>query len=286
MNATKVRFLCSVALPVFIAAPAMAADLPVKAPPMAASSPASTAQNWSGFYVGANAGADWAYSGDPSTSASCAGAPGFVNGSYFACADIPGVNAIGTGSMSGSGFTGGMQAGYNWQFNSTVVGVEADFGAFGAKASRTATGTYVTLPNQFTISSSIDANWLFTARGRLGWAFDSNILGYVTGGLAVTHLSAANSFSDNIPAGVGHGGGNGSGAWSASATKAGWTVGAGAEYALNQNWSVRAEYLYVHFDAITASGLVADSTGAYGSAISTSTDLSAHIARAGVNYKF
>jgi outer membrane immunogenic protein len=100
--------------------------------------------------------------------------------------------------------------------------------------------------------------------------------------LAVTHLSAANSFSDNT---VGFGGG-GTGSWGTSATKAGWTVGAGAEYALNRNWSVRAEYLYVHFDAITASGVIPDSTGAYGSAISTSTDLSAHIARAGVNYKF
>jgi opacity protein-like surface antigen len=49
---------------------------------------------------------------------------------------------------------------------------------------------------------------------------------------------------------------------------------------------VRAEYLYVHFSAITASGVVSDTAAAYGSAISTSTDLSAHIARAGINYKF
>ncbi len=256
----------------------MAADLPVKAPPPP---PVPAVYNWSGFYAGLNAGGLWAYSDDPTTTASCIGLPGFI-GPYFSCANIPGVNAVGTGSMSGSGFTGGLQAGYNWQFNSVVIGVEADFGAFQAKASRTATGTYANIPNQFTISSSIAAQWLFTARGRLGWVFDTNLLAYVTGGLAVTHLNAANSFSDNAP-GI-FGGGHGS--WSKSENKAGWTVGGGAEYAVNHNWSVRAEYLYVHFDAITASGLVTDSAGAYGNAINTSTDLSAHIARVGVDYKF
>jgi outer membrane immunogenic protein len=280
MRSLKVRLLCGVALPVFIAAPAMAADLPVKAPLAPA---AAAVYNWSGFYAGINAGGAWSHSGDPSTSASCVGAPGFAFGSYFACADIPAINAVGTGSMSGNGFAGGAQAGYNWQFNSTVVGVEADFDAFHAKASRTATGSYVTLPNQFTVSSSIDTNWLFTARGRLGWAFDANILGYVTGGVAVTRVSAANSFLDNTTPGFAAGG---NGVWSASATKIGWTAGAGAEYALSRNWSLRAEYLYVHFDAVTATGVVTDTAGAYGSAISTSTDLSAHIARGGVDYKF
>lgn len=66
----------------------------------------------------------------------------------------------------------------------------------------------------------------------------------------------------------------------------GWTAGAGIEWAFDQHWSARAEYLYVHFDAITASGFVFSPGGAYGSAISTSTDLSAQIARAGINYKF
>jgi outer membrane immunogenic protein len=281
MNAMRARLLCGVALPIFIAAPAMAADLPVKAPPLAP--PAVAAYNWSGFYAGINAGGDWAYSGDPTTSASCA--PSGFSGSYFACGNIPAVDAIGRGSMSGGGFTGGAQAGYNWQFNFMVVGAEADFEALRAKASRTATGNYVTLANQFTISSSVDANWLFTARGRLGWAIRPNILAYVTGGLAVTRLGASNSFVDN----VGPIFGNGVGAWNASATKAGWVLGAGAEYALTAHWSARAEYLYVHFNPITASGIVANTgalPGGYASAISTSTDLSAQIARAGINYKF
>jgi outer membrane immunogenic protein len=184
----------------------------------------------------------------------------------------------------GAKFIGGAQAGYNWQINSTVVGLETDFDSFKARASRAATGTYVSMPSQFTITNSVNANWLFTARGRLGWAFNTALLGYVTGGLAATHYSAANSLSDtNV--GLGPGVGN----WSAAATKLGWTAGAGAEYALNKSWSVRAEYLYVHFNSITASGIVANTgfiPGGYANAISTSTDLSAQIARAGINYRF
>ena len=54
---------------------------------------------------------------------------------------------------------------------------------------------------------------LFTARGRIGWAFD-NLLLYGTGGLAETRLNASNSYTD---AGLGAGG-TGAGAWNASAT--------------------------------------------------------------------
>ena len=234
--------------------------------------------NWTGFYLGVNAGANWARS-DATTSASSAPLPGF-GGPYFFAGDVPIINGIGSGSMAGSGFTGGAQAGYNWQFNSTVVGLEADFGAFHGKASRTATGSVISSGDTPTITSSVDADWLFTARGRLGWAF-GNLLPYVTGGVAVTHLRATNSFS-----GVGGFFGVPSGTWSASKTKAGWVIGGGLEWALAQNWSVRAEYLHVRFDSIDASGVVSASGAGYGSAISTSTDLSADIVRAGLSYRF
>jgi outer membrane immunogenic protein len=276
----KNMWLRSVALPALLVSPAFAADMSVKAP----LAPSTPAYNWTGFYVGLNAGGDWARSGDPTTSASCAAAPGFGGGSNFACGDIAAVNALGTGGMSGSGFTGGAQAGYNWQVNSTVVGGEIDFEDFHGKASRAATGTLPISGAQATITNSVDADWLFTARGRVGWLFNNNLLAYATGGLAITHLSSSNSYVDNLG-----GFGPDVGSWTASQNKAGWTAGAGIEYALGQHWSARAEYLYVHFDPISASGVVANTgiaAGGYGSAISTSTDMSAHIARAGVNYKF
>ncbi|MBX9774862.1 MAG: outer membrane beta-barrel protein [Xanthobacteraceae bacterium] len=233
--------------------------------------------NWTGFYLGANAGANWARS-HATTSASSTAAPGF-GASYFFAGDVAIINGIGSGSMAGSGFAGGAQAGYNWQVNSTVVGLEADFGAFHGKASRTATGSVIGSGDTPTITSSVDADWLFTARGRLGWAF-GNLLPYVTGGVAVTHLSATNSYS-----GVGGFFGVPAGTWSASKTKVGWVIGGGLEWALARNWSARVEYLHVDFSSINASGVVSSSFG-YGSAISTSTDLSADVVRAGLSYRF
>jgi outer membrane immunogenic protein len=265
----KSYLLRTVALPaLFAAGPAMGQGLP------------ASPYNWTGFYLGVNAGANWARS-DATTSTTDTAAPGF-GGTYFFGTDVSTINGIGSGSMTRSGFAGGAQAGYNWQFNSAVVGLEADFGAFHVKASRTATGPALAGSGATpTITSSVDANWLFTARGRLGWAF-GNLLPYVTGGVAVTHLGATNSYSD-----VGGGLGVATGTWSESKTKAGWVVGGGLEWAFAQHWSVRAEYLHVRFSSIDASGIVSSNIGTlYGNAISTSTDLSANIARAGVSYKF
>jgi outer membrane immunogenic protein len=272
--AMKSRLLRGVALPVLLASPAMAADLPVKAPPAPAPLPV-VAPNWTGFYVGLNAGGAWA-TADPNTSASCVPALGFPN-AYLRCIDVPLVNAAGTGSMSGSTFIGGGQVGYNWQSNNTVLGVEADFNSFHLRASRQATTFYTGLGSTFTVSNSVSTDWLFTARGRLGWAFDY-LLAYVTGGLALTNLGTSNTFAD---ASINQ-------SWTGSTTKAGWTVGGGLEWALNRNWSVKAEYLYVKFASVNASGFLVSPTPppGYANAISTSTDLTAHIARGGVNYKF
>ncbi len=112
-------------------------------------------------------------------------------------------------------------------------------------------------------------------------AFNS-LLVYATGGLAVTDLKASNSYTDTFA------GPPGWGAWAASATKTGWTVGGGAEWAVSKNWSVKAEYLYVDFGSVTATGTVNDEVGlvSYANGVSTKTSLTAQIARAGINYKF
>ena len=51
------------------------------------------------------------------------------------------------------------------------------------------------LPDSFTFTTSINSNWLFTARPRIGFVSD-NWLFYVTGGLAVTDLSATFLWGD------------------------------------------------------------------------------------------
>jgi outer membrane immunogenic protein len=284
----KKLLLATTALtPFFLAVgSAGAADLPVKAP---APAPVA-APNWTGFYIGLNAGGAWGRA-DPNTSVTCAAAPGFTFpfiGFFGGCGgDVPLVNAAGTGSVTKAGFIGGGQAGYNAQSDNVVYGIELDFDSMNIKAARQVTGNYTTLPASFTVTTSANTNWLFTTRGRVGWAF-GDVLAYATGGLAMTDLKSGNSFSDSATFFPGPGAGN----WSTSATKLGWTAGAGIEWALSHNWSAKVEYLYVKFGSVTASGLVVGTTGtpppgaSYGNAINTSVDLTASIARAGINYKF
>jgi outer membrane immunogenic protein len=72
-------------------------------------------------------------------------------------------------------------------------------------------------------------------------------------------------------------------------TQTGATVGGGAEYALWNNLSVRAEYLYVQFNGVSVAGSLR-ATGATPEARTTFTgstgNLHDHIVRIGLNYKF
>ncbi len=256
---------------------------------MLALSPAARAQDWSGFYFGANLGGLWGNS-DASADVSCPAGTG-----YFCRSNLPNVNngpavaGAGTGSLSSSGVIGGGQAGYNVQSRGFVYGFEVDLSALDLNASRQASGNYPTpavgvAGNTFTIGSALSTNWLFTARGRLGWSV-SNLLIYATGGLAVTDVKVTSTYKDNLAA-VGFTPGASMFARNTD-TKYGFVVGGGAEWALTGNWSVRGEYLYVDFGSVTASGLVTnpDLPGT-ATPISISEDLSEHIARAGINYRF
>jgi outer membrane immunogenic protein len=264
-------------LPVVVAGPALAAP------------PAPVPYTWAGFYVGANLGGAWGRFGS-STAVDC-NVPGFTppgSFSYLCSTGFPGdgalVGATGTGSFDASGFTGGLQAGYNWQVSSVVVGLESDFGAFRLQGSRQGSGvlgdSWPGVP--FTVTNTASTDWLFTFRGRVGVTVLPNLLTYVTGGLAVTRIATNTTYVDGntllTPVAGSYGG---------SAVKTGYTVGIGAEYAFANNWTVKAEYLYLNFGSVFSSGTIRDGMGlGYSQGLSTRTDLTANIARLGVNRKF
>ena len=115
---------------------ASAADLAYKARP-----PAVIAEvySWTGFYIGANAGYDWGR-------AAINGVETAPIPPFFAI-DAAAISAAASPRLKPDGFTGGGQAGYNWQSGAAVFGVEADIEAFRLRASTT--GTFVfpsTLP--------------------------------------------------------------------------------------------------------------------------------------------
>jgi outer membrane immunogenic protein len=105
----------------------------------------SSAQNWSGYYLGANVGYAWGTSnattitGCPSTAP-----PGYVCGLDFpaSLANLPVVDGAGSGRMHPSSATGSLVAGYNWQSRNFVYGVEVDFGSFNLHASRSGSGSW------------------------------------------------------------------------------------------------------------------------------------------------
>jgi outer membrane immunogenic protein len=252
---------------------------------------AQPAVNWTGMYVGFYAGGVWGR-GNSQASTNCpeTDAGGGPPGGYYCTSTDPATSAnanavtsAGSGSASSSKFTGGIQAGYNRQTGNVVYGVEADFGAFNLQGSRSTSGVYPGGTNTFTVTNSFNTDWLFTARGRLGWAA-SGWLVYATGGLAMSRVEVANLFSDDRAAG-GFSGATGSA--SASKTKVGWTLGGGLEYAVTRNWSIKGEYIYVDLGSLSALGTVSHpGFVGYTNALGVSTSLTAHIARLGANFRF
>lgn len=258
------KCLLAVAVLVAFAAPAAAADLaarPVytKAPIMAA-----PVYSWKGFYAGVNAGGVWS-DADTTLTASA----------FFTSAAL--ISSDGSVGLDKSGFTGGVQAGYNWQFGQFVLGVEADVNSTNISNSRlTIRGAVPGLPSGYVLGESIASDWLVTLRARGGYAVN-NWLFYVTAGLAIADFDfTQGSFFGDCPCGI---------VGSTTGTKTGWTVGAGVEYGLWTNWTVKAEYLYVDLGRES----FADNLGAFGFPTATfahSARLQENIFRVGVNYRF
>ena len=244
---------------------ASAADISIKTPPLPVP---VAAYNWGGLYVGGNIGYGWGTHSDPGVSFVDPGAfVGFA--SYFAA----GGNV--TPNLNSTGVLGGGQIGYNWMLTpSWVGGFVTDFQGSGTKASQTNT---VTPPGGFFTtnqSNSEQIDWFGTARAKLGYA-QNNWLLYATGGLAYGRVETSGSFV--IPTLLNMTGSN-------SATNFGWTVGAGLNYGLTQNWIVGVEYLYVDLGSVSYTE--SQPTVAPGSSLTISNRAAISVARASLDYKF
>jgi outer membrane immunogenic protein len=271
-------------LPLVIAS---AADLSAPASAPVYTKAPEPAWSWTGFYLGANAGYAWGQS-DFATDPGCP--PATSNSTFCNAPPSPfapngsAVAAAGSGSLKSSGFTGGVSAGGNWQAGTLVYGGEADFDALQLKRTIVTTGTFPVafLGNQFTLTETAGTDWLGTLRARLGLTVMPNVLLYATGGAAFTDFRFSSSYSDNaigggLPGGTGYG--------SSSSMSAGWTAGGGLEWAVVKNWTVKAEYLFVDFP-YKSFAVPTSNTPTFSQTMQVKTDLSASLARVGVNYKF
>jgi outer membrane immunogenic protein len=212
---------------------AMAADLPVRAPAPVIVAPLFT---WSGFYFGLNAGASFR----GSDTATTIGTNAFLA--------FPPVFAPRSLQVGETGFVGGAQAGYNWQAGALVFGVEADIQLAdgGKRASFVGAdlgGGFAGLTLTTTARASLD--YFGTLRARLGFTPVDRMLIYATGGLAYGQAKLSNSVIVPQAPAV-------SWAGSASSTKMGWALGAGMEFAVTNNVTLKAEYLHVNLGHVTS----------------------------------
>ena len=186
----------------------------------AADMTAPATYDWTGFYVGANAGIAWNNSS--------------VDNDVF-------VDTIRERDFENkidgdqTAFTAGGILGYNYQIDQVVLGVEADFNYLGFGDDNK--NNFVFGNYDVTTKSSLEADWFGTIRARLGFAID-NVLIYGTGGAAYGHVSADGKVTADDGVEVLNWRG------STDSTNWGWTVGGGAEYGID-NWSLGLEYLYV-----------------------------------------
>ena len=233
--------------------------------------PVQSVYNWTGFYIGGNAGG------------------GFANSEHL---DMDGFTAANTKFQEAFG-TAGLGAGYNYQFGHTVLGIEGDFNWANVDKTKdfanggarfldalVSSAAVAPLPNANTTRFQMDE--FATLRARAGLALDRTLV-YATAGLAFGHIKnttllGANDFSNQA---------------SEDKWKTGLAVGGGVEFALTQNWTLRGEYLLMQFQNSHAT--ITDVSTGLNNGLSSCGNLapcrmnyseSIQTARVGVNYKF
>jgi outer membrane immunogenic protein len=264
------KLLTGVLLASAAATSAFAADLPSRK--FAPAAPVYTpAFSWTGFYAGLNAGASFNH-GSTGVNAPA---------NWFDIIDFGGGWKRSEDDVN---FTGGAQLGYNYQMGSFVLGGEADFNYANIETKYSGfgvipLGTNAASDNSFNAKSKVE--WFGTARARLGFTPMERLLVFATAGLAYGNVKSSTTEAWTI---YNNGVASGSEAWSGSksGTRYGWTVGGGAEYAVTNNLSVKAEYLYVDLGDNTY--WTRDVGGTPIVRISNDTKFS--VVRAGVNYRF
>lgn len=208
--------------------------------------------DWNGFYAGVHAGWGWSdldYS--------------IADGSDFS--NPPEFEGY---SIDADGPLAGVQAGFNWQIDNFVLGVEGDASWSGIDGGFNAIDTP---GDTYFFNADSEINWLASLRGRVGLTWDK-VLFYGTGGVAFTDVDT--KVVSDWPGSVEN--------YSDLTSHTGWVAGAGVEVMFTDNITGRLEYLHYEFgekDFFVDSGDV-------GYDLDGSVDLDVDVVRAGINVLF
>lgn len=236
--------------------------------------PAPAAMDWTGFYAGGNIGGaigsapvSNVLSGEPATNA------------YEQNA----LNAANNSNFNASSAIVGAQLGYNFEIpgaDGFVVGLETNFDYMSQSTASTNNVYESHGDDDYSGANSIQTNWDYTLRGRLGYSFmDDTVMVYGTGGLALADLTY-----DNVETlGPGALTPNTGSTFSLAKTMIGWTAGGGLEWRFVPNWSLQGQYLYENLGTISQ-----NQTYDTGDTVTTTQNasLTENVVTAAINYHF
>jgi outer membrane immunogenic protein len=231
-------------------------DLPI-APPIAP---------WAGFYIGGHLGIDWT-NVDLNR-----------NTFFYGPWDTVGT-PFGGDKLNTTGGFGGVQLGYNWQgvtFGPNVVfGIELDIGGLAGQDRR-----FFSPGGGVNFEMRDNGGFYGDITGRLGYTW-GNVLVYAKGGFAWLNAdfnARETVYFDGItPTVFSH---------DHNDTITGWTVGAGFEYMLNPNWSMKVEYLHFDFSNKDDGFCCNDGIDSRNNFRFINNDLTAETIKLGFNYFF
>lgn len=245
--------------------------------------PAPAAMDWTGFYAGANIG------GAIGKAATSNLVSNLDNGEDSTLDNT--FNAVNNNNLNVSSAVLGGQLGYNFEIpgaDGFVIGLETNYDLMKQSTAVTTSGGDTDNTNDaVAATNSVQTNWFYTLRPRLGYSFaDDTLMVYATGGLALADFtynsssSANNSGGSNIPV-------DGEQPNSLAQTRIGWTAGGGIEWRFVPNWSVQGQYLYTSYGTMSQSQSYENNAGTgTPTTFTQAASLYDNVITAGINYHF
>ncbi len=230
------------------------------------SAPAALSQSeWEGPWAGAGIGWKWLETDIDVTPEDWNVPP---PSGFFGNQLTPGAGVPKGGELSPDGFTGGVLVGYNKQFGSIVVGIEADADLTDVEETEIRSSTSIadydgvnTADLDFaerseTCRNTKDMRGEGSLKARLGYLVSSELMVFATGGVAVANVEhRVDCQSETVFIGA-----NGAGEIARHSSIArgsedewefGWILGLGSELRMNSSWRLRFDYNYVDLQSST-----------------------------------
>jgi outer membrane immunogenic protein len=217
----KNPFAQAAVLLVMLTGQAIAADLPLKAEPVA------PRFSWTGCYLGAHIGGGRGSKAmtDPVQ---------LVQDTLSGTAVTTGITTV---STSPTGAVIGGEIGCDYQFaGNAVIGIEGTASGTTMRGS-TFVGLPAGIPGDLALVQA-DNDFLASVTGRIGYAFDTVLL-YARGGFAVAGDKYTVSGGTFLGGGPFH--------FQGADNRYGWVVGGGVDWAFTRHWSMNVEYDYYRF---------------------------------------